>query len=166
MEPTSRSEHPIPQQAAPEQTAPGEIPLHTRGGWKKPLGFTLLFLLVLLVGATVCLRLFVFRYYYMPASSMEPTLMGHDAGTNPVTGEAHDEAIHDHFSANILTYRFHAPERGDIIVFKAPASADTESLTVCGRDVRLPTWKQSRSKQKTFNCEVGSPRLEPWRVAP
>ena len=39
------------------------------------------------------------------------------------------------------------------------ASGNLETQTVCGASVRLPKRKQPASKQKSSDCEVGSPPL-------
>jgi signal peptidase I len=58
---------------------------------------------------------------------MENTLLGHDAGRiDNVTGEPHPDTIHDHIFVNKLVYRYSEPQRGDIIVFRAPKEADAE----------------------------------------
>lgn len=48
----------------------------------------------------------VVRPFKMPASSMEPTLLGSKAGSSP-----------DHVMVDLLSYRLGAPQRGDLIVF-------------------------------------------------
>lgn len=57
----------------------------------------------------------VAKPYRIPSSSMEPTL--HCA--KPASGCK--SRVSDRVIANRLVYRFHEPERGDIIVFKAPS---------------------------------------------
>ena len=58
----------------------------------------------------------VAKPYKIPTSSMEPTL---HCG-KPADGCR--SRVSDRVIANRIVYRFHAPERGDVIVFKAPAS--------------------------------------------
>jgi signal peptidase I len=59
----------------------------------------------------------VAKPYRIPSASMEPTL--HCAKpTSDCLGHVNDRVI-----ANRLAYRFGAPKRGDIVVFKAPAAA-------------------------------------------
>jgi signal peptidase I len=55
------------------------------------------------------IRQFVAEARYIPAASMEPTLK-----------------INDRLIINKLTYRFHAPERGDIVVFSPPEALRKE----------------------------------------
>jgi signal peptidase I len=60
----------------------------------------------------------VAKPYRIPSPSMEPTL--HCA--KPV--EHCEGRFSDRVIANRLAYRFRAPERGEIVVFEAPAKAD------------------------------------------
>lgn len=80
---------------------------------------------VLIAGVMVFLlvRPFAAQAFHIPTPSMEPTLMGHDSGNAP-NGRYRAETIHDFVFAEKLSYRFHAPERGDIVVFRAPKAAD------------------------------------------
>lgn len=82
----------------------------------------------------------VAKPYRIPSPSMEPTL--HCA--KPVSGC--EARVADRVIANRLAYRFHAPRRGEIIVFKAPAQVEgacgTEG-TFIKRIVGLPGEKVS-----------------------
>jgi signal peptidase I len=61
----------------------------------------------------------VAKPYRIPSPSMEPTLhCGKPAG-------GCRSRVSDRVIANRLVYRFHAPERGDIIVFEAPAKVES-----------------------------------------
>jgi signal peptidase I len=60
----------------------------------------------------------VAKPYRIPSPSMEPTL--HCA--KPV--ESCEGRFSDRVIANRLAYRFRSPERGEIVVFEAPAAAD------------------------------------------
>jgi len=71
------------------------------------------------------IRPFFVQAFYIPSESMEPTLLGHDAGVSP-SNISHADTVHDHIFVNKLVYRYSEPERGDIIVFKAPKEADSE----------------------------------------
>ncbi|HLV79508.1 MAG TPA: signal peptidase I [Chthonomonadaceae bacterium] len=71
------------------------------------------------------IRPFFVQAFFIPSESMEPTLCGHDAGVNQ-RGIMHDDTCHDHIFVNKLVYRYSQPHRDDIIVFKAPKSADAE----------------------------------------
>ncbi|MCL5283766.1 MAG: signal peptidase I [Armatimonadetes bacterium] len=68
------------------------------------------------------IRPFFVQAFYIPSASMENTLEGHNAGYSDNRYYAH--TIHDHIFVNKLAYRFGPPKRGDIIVFRAPKSAD------------------------------------------
>ncbi|GAC1507213.1 MAG: signal peptidase I [Vulcanimicrobiaceae bacterium] len=54
---------------------------------------------------------FVVRTFYIPSSSMEPTLQ-----------------IHDVLLVNEFEYRFHRPESGDIVVFPPPIEAQSDFI--------------------------------------
>jgi signal peptidase I len=66
----------------------------------------------------------VAKPYRIPSASMEPTL--HCA--KPADGCR--SRVSDRVIANRLVYRFHDPQRGDIIVFKTPDSVKA----ACGAD--------------------------------
>ncbi len=82
---------------------------------------------VVIAGVMVFLliRPFGAQAFYIPSESMEPTLLGHDAGLSR-TGIFYPDTQHDHLFVNKLAYRFHEPARGDIVVFRAPRAADYE----------------------------------------
>ena len=69
--------------------------------------------IILAVVAVLIFQAEVAKPYRIPSSSMEPTL--HCA--KPADGCT--SRVSDRVIANRLVYRFHKPERGDIIVFKA-----------------------------------------------
>lgn len=75
------------------------------------------------------IRPFFVQAFFIPSESMEPTLCGHDAGTSLKTGVTRDDTCHDHIFVNKLVYRYSPPQRGDIIVFKAPKQADQEAIS-------------------------------------
>ncbi len=79
------------------------------------------------------IRPFFVQAFFIPSESMEPTLMGHPAGFSP-GGSYHAEAINDHIFVSKLGYRFHAPQHGDVIVFRAERKADIENG---GRDENI-----------------------------
>lgn len=54
---------------------------------------------------------FVVRTYYIPSESMVPTLQ-----------------VHDVLLVNKFEYRFHAPHRGDIVVFPPPIPSDDDFI--------------------------------------
>ena len=73
------------------------------------------------------IRPFFVQAFFIPSESMEPTLLGHDTGARSDSAAGpHTDTVHDHIFVNKLIYRFSEPNRGDIIVFRAPARADGE----------------------------------------
>ncbi|MBY4127394.1 signal peptidase I [Rhodococcus fascians] len=68
-------------------------------------------LVVVALLLSVLLQTFVGRVYFIPSESMEPTLHG-------CTGCTGDRIIVDK-----MTFRFHDPEAGDVVVFEAPTSS-------------------------------------------
>ena len=102
----------------------------------------------------------VAKPYKIPSSSMEPTL---HCG-KPADGCR--SRVSDRVIANRIVYRFHAPERGDIIVFKAPASVaaacDTGG-TLIKRIVGLPGEQVSMQNGHVFidGARLSEPYLDP-----
>ncbi len=84
-------------------------------------------LTVALVLVFLIIRPFFVQAFFIPSESMEPTLLGHEAGYNSQTQETHPSAVKDHIFVNKFNYHFSDPNRGDIIVFRAPKNADQES---------------------------------------
>ena len=72
----------------------------------------------------------VAKPYRIPSSSMEPTLHCARPGDGCL-GRFSDRVI-----ANRLAYRFHDPERGDIVVFKPTAAVTTACPAVGGAFVK------------------------------
>jgi len=70
------------------------------------------------VGLVLVFEAEVAKPYRIPSSSMEPTL--HCAKP----GEWCEASMSDRVIANRLAYRFGSPERGQIVVFTAPAAAN------------------------------------------
>jgi signal peptidase I len=85
-------------------------PLRTLVDWA--LTITVAVIAVLIFEAEVA------KPYRIPSPSMEPTL--HCA--KPVSGC--ESRVADRVIANRLVYRFHEPERGEIIVFDSPARVE------------------------------------------
>jgi signal peptidase I len=83
---------------ADEETSPPK-----RSHWLRE---TLVVVVVALVAALL-LRAFVVQTFYIPSGSMEPTLK-----------------IGDRILVNKLSYHLHGVDRGNIVVFKRPASED------------------------------------------
>ena len=87
------------------------------------------------IAAILVFQAEIAKPFKIPTSSMEPTL---HCG-KPADGCR--SRVSDRVIANRIVYRFHAPERGDIIVFKAPASvaaACDAGGTLIKRIVGLP----------------------------
>jgi signal peptidase I len=102
-------------------------PLRTLIDWSMTI--TLAIVAILVFQAEVA------KPYRIPSASMEPTL---HCG-KPADGCR--SRVSDRVIANRIVYRFHAPERGDIIVFKAPdrvAAACNASGTFIKRIIGLP----------------------------
>ncbi len=75
------------------------------------------------------IRPYLVQAFYIPSESMERTLLGHDAGPSPDQSTIiYKHTVHDHIFVDKLIYRYSNPKHGDIIVFKAPASADAEDI--------------------------------------
>jgi signal peptidase I len=102
-------------------------PLRIAVDWLATLGIA--------AGIVLVLETEVAKPYRIPSSSMEPTL--HCAAPAPgCLGKASDRVV-----AAKVVYDFRSPERGDIVVFKAPAAARAqcqEGGTFVKRIVGLP----------------------------
>jgi signal peptidase I len=102
-------------------------PLRTLIDWSMTISLAIVAILVF--------QAEVAKPYRIPSASMEPTL---HCG-KPADGCR--SRVSDRVIANRIVYRFHAPERGDIIVFKAPdrvAAACNASGTFIKRIIGLP----------------------------
>ncbi len=77
------------------------------------------------VGVVVFLliRPYAVQAFYIPSSSMENTLIGHNAGMSASSGTEHLHTVHDHIIVDKFIYLHSNPKRGDIVVFRAPPSA-------------------------------------------
>lgn len=92
--------------------------------WRRH-GSTDLLEAIILAAALVFLlvRPYLVQAFYIPTESMEPTLQGHGAGVS-ASGVLYKDTIHDRIFVDKLSYRFHPPRRGDVIVFRAERKAD------------------------------------------
>ncbi len=90
-------------------------------------GFAEILESLIIAGVLVFLviRPFFLQAFFIPSQSMEPTLLGHDAGQTSY-GENYTDTVHDHIFVNKLVYRFSKPHHGDVVVFRAKADADLE----------------------------------------
>jgi signal peptidase I len=112
------------------------------------------------IAAILAFQAEVAKPYKIPSSSMEPTL---HCG-RPADGCR--SRVSDRVIANRIVYRFHAPERGDIIVFKAPASvaaACDAGGTLVKRIVGLPGELVSMENGHVLinGVRLGEPYLAP-----
>ena len=116
--------------------------------------------IVLAAAAVLIFQAEVAKPYRIPSPSMEPTL--HCA--RPVRGC--QARVADRVIANRLAYRFHAPRRGEIVIFKAPAQVEP----VCGAEgtfikrlVGLPGEKVSMRNGYVFinGVQLDEPYLRP-----
>lgn len=74
------------------------------------------------LGVAFLVKSFLFQAFYIPSESMVPTLQ-----------------VGDRILVNKLSYRLHDPNRGDIIVFRAPPSAQTPDIQdLVKRTIGLP----------------------------
>jgi signal peptidase I len=72
------------------------------------------------------IRPFVVQSFYIPTGSMEPTLMGAGRGHAGLSAAAYglrQSKQGDRILVNRFIYRLNSPQRGDIIVFRAPPQA-------------------------------------------
>ena len=88
-------------------------------GYRSVVEWAIILIAVLL--CTVVLRTYVVQSFYIPSGSMLPTLQ-----------------IGDRIIVNKLSYRFHDPRRGDIVVFSRPPLEDQEYADLVKRVVGLP----------------------------
>ena len=72
------------------------------------------------------IRPFFLQAFFIPSQSMEPTLLGHDAGKPMSNDKDYTDTVHDNLFVNKLVYRYSKPQHGDVVVFRAPAHADNE----------------------------------------
>jgi signal peptidase I len=112
------------------------------------------------IAAILAFQAEVAKPYKIPSSSMEPTL---HCG-RPADGCR--SRVSDRVIANRIVYRFHAPERGDIVVFKAPASvaaACDAGGTLVKRIVGLPGEQVSMENGHVLidGVRLGEPYLAP-----
>ena len=100
-------------------------------------------ILVVVVLGTVLLRTFVVQSFYIPSGSMLPTLQ-----------------IGDRIIVDKLSYRFHDPHRGDIVVFARPPLEDQAYADLVKRVIGLPG--ETISSQNGAVYINGKRLVEPW----
>ncbi len=92
-------------------------------------------ILSVVVVVFLIIRPFLFQAFYIPSSSMEPTLMGPpDSGI----GTDGKERTGDRLLVDKLIYRVANPARLDIAVFRAPKKASFEEKEFIKRVIGLP----------------------------
>ncbi len=90
--------------------------------WVRPL--LIMGLVVVPLAMLVVARLFIMQPFYVPTGGMQPTLMGEprQPGGPPLMGEpgqpGRSPRRGDHLLVEKVTFRFRAPARGDIVVFR------------------------------------------------
>jgi signal peptidase I len=100
-------------------------------------------ILAVVVLGTVLLRTFVVQSFYIPSGSMLPTLQ-----------------IGDRIIVDKLSYRFHDPRRGDIVVFARPPLEDQAYSDLVKRVVGLPG--ETISSRNGVVYINGKRLAEPW----
>ena len=156
--------------------------------WPRRTAFALGGVAVLL--CFTCLFSLYIRIYRIPSASMEPTLMGHEAGLR-FGGATYTDPAHDWVLVNKGAYNWSAPQIGDIVVFMAPLNADAEhrykgvqhEYELVKRIVGLPgdtiefngghIFRNSEALKEPYLAEPMNPYLEPqfnyatnWRGGP
>ena|SRR5438128_1439412 len=109
--------------AEPRGEAPSEAPVAGRAGRRRtpkrggPLAFFRELPVLLLIAFVLALLIksFLIQAFYIPSESMVPTLK-----------------VGDRVLVNKLTYRFHSPGRGDIVVFQDPNAPAVHRSPVSG----------------------------------
>ena len=91
-----------------------------------PHAFRTLMVVAIAVVAALLLRTFVVEPYYVPSESMEPTLHG-CTGCND-----------DHVLVEKLSYHFHDPQPGDIVVFNRPSTWKVPDKVLIKRVIGVP----------------------------
>ena len=101
-----------------DDTAGAETESGQHGGHRKKKESSLWreipILIVIALALSFCLRTFIAQVYVIPSQSMEPTLHGCPGCTG------------DRIVVQKLSYDFHDPEQGDVVVFVAPTSSWNE----------------------------------------
>ena len=100
-------------------------------------------ILVAVVLGTVLLRTYVVQSFYIPSGSMLPTLQ-----------------VGDRIIVDKLSYRFHDPHRGDIVVFARPPLEDQAYADLVKRVIGLPG--ETISSQNGAIYIDGKRLVEPW----
>jgi signal peptidase I len=109
----------------------------------------------------LAVKSWVVNPYRIPSPSMEPTL--HCARPEPDC----EAGTSDRVLANRFIYHFHAPRRGDIVVFHAPAAARRECIggIFVKRIIGLPgdAWSERAGVTYIDGHRLAEPYLSPLR---
>jgi signal peptidase I len=113
------------------------------------------------VAIVIGVKAWIINPYRIPSPSMEPTL--HCARPEPDC----EASSSDRILANRFIYHFHAPRRGDIVVFHAPAAAARECIggIFVKRIIGLPNerWSERRGVTYIDGRRLSEPYIEPSR---
>ncbi len=114
------------KQASTEEKKPDKKASRGLPSWVRRLR-TFVIVIVIALAAAWALRTYVVAPYYVPSASMEPTLHG--------CSNCND----DHVLVQKLSYDFHDPQRGDIVVFNNPGKRP-------GCPQRRQCWSQAKDQ--------------------
>jgi len=145
-------EPPAPGSGVPSPASSGPTRAERRRGRRKRASGTRVALewVVLIVAAllvAVVIKTFLFQAFYIPSESMVPTL-----------------EVGDRVLVNKLSYDFHDLHRGDIVVFKAPAAAETGDIKdLVKRVIGLPgdTVEERNGHVFVNGTRIAEPYLPP-----
>ena len=123
-------------------TSPGDVPRETAKVRKKSVLREYTEAILVAVLLALLIRTFVVQAFKIPSGSMIPTLL-----------------VGDHILVNKFVYRFTAPKRGDVIVFKYPVD---ESRDFIKRIIAVGGEDLSIKDQKIYvNCKPVEPTCRP-----
>ena len=97
------------------------------------------------IGVALLLKIFLFQAFYIPSSSMEPTLQ-----------------IDDRVLVNTLSYDAHDVNRGDLIVFRRPEEIAGDTRDLIKRVIGLPGESVSTDPETGEVLIDGQPLIEPY----
>jgi signal peptidase I len=97
------------------------------------------------IGVALLLKIFLFQAFYIPSSSMEPTLQ-----------------IDDRVLVNKLSYDAHDVNRGDLIVFRRPEEISGDTRDLIKRVIGLPGESVSTDPDTGQVLIDGQPLIEPY----
>ncbi len=97
------------------------------------------------IGVALLLKIFLFQAFYIPSSSMEPTLQ-----------------IDDRVLVNKLSYDAHDVNRGDLIVFRRPEEISGDTRDLIKRVIGLPGESVSTDPDTGEVLIDGQPLIEPY----